>query len=282
MERWITRRPEVIPDVGDELDAHARIREVVADTGRRVASIIDPVVPTASFLASLADELAAARADEASVPHPELLDPEAYWEATVKPQGSYVRRTADEVLEYAEARILAHVAEAESELEAIVGRRAQSTSAADGATRAAVIDDIATHCQTLHHLVAGLIAVLPPADQLEIARQGYDDARRRRAVSDVETLKPIYLREAGGDENHQRFAEQQWTETFADRVSHRDLMLRAEVPWRHQELALIGYERVREHLEATVDDAVARLQQPLLEVGARLVRLYDTAATQSV
>lgn len=272
----------MIPDVGDELDAHARIREVVADTGRRVASIIDPVVPTASFLASLADELAAARADEASVPHPELLDPEAYWEATVKPQGSYVRRTADEVLEYAEARILAHVAEAESELEAIVGRRAQSTSAADGATRAAVIDDIATHCQTLHHLVAGLIAVLPPADQLEIARQGYDDARRRRAVSDVETLKPIYLREAGGDENHQRFAEQQWTETFADRVSHRDLMLRAEVPWRHQELALIGYERVREHLEATVDDAVARLQQPLLEVGARLVRLYDTAATQSV
>ena len=100
-------------------------------------------------------------------------------------------------------------------------------------------------------------------------------------MSDVEALKPMYMREAGGDEAHQRFAEQQWSETFADRVSHRDLMLRGEVPWRHQELAVVGYERTREQLEALIDETVTRLQQPLLEVGARLVRRYDSVSTPS-
>jgi hypothetical protein len=168
------------------------------------------------------------------------------------------------------------VTEAESELQVTVGEWARA-AATDGTSRAGVIDDIATHCQTLHHLMAELIRVMPSAQPLEAARQLLDETRRKRAIADVESLKSAYLREAGGDEAHQRFAEQQWSETFADRVSHRDLMLQGQVPWRHQELAVIGHERVREQIEAAIDEAVGRLQQPLLEVGARLVRYYDTA-----
>ena len=70
--------------------------------------------------------------------------------------------------------------------------------------------------------------------------------------------------------------------TFADRVTHRDLMLRGEVPWRHQELTVIGHERTREQLETMIDEVVTQLQQPLLEVGARLVRRYDSVTTPSV
>ena len=128
----------------------------------------------------------------------------------------------------------------------------------------------------LQQLVAGAVR------GLDLARQALDEARRQRAISDVEALKPMYLREAGGGEEHQQFAEQQWSETFADRVTHRGLMLRGEVPWRHQELTVIGHERAREQLETMIDEVVTRLQQPLLEVGARLVRRYDSVATPSI
>lgn len=262
-----------------ELQAHGRIREVIEDATRRVAAIVEPAVPTPSFLAALGDELNAAAADPSSVSHPELVDPDAYWEAAIKPQSQSVRRAVTAVLEYAESHIEAHLATAEAELEAMVDQRA--TAAPDPGERAEVIDDIASHCQVLHHLVAELIGILPPRDDLAVAHEALDEARRQRAVADVEALKPIYLREAGGDEEHQRFAEQQWSETFSDRVSHRDLMLRSEVPWRHQELAVVGHERTCDQLDTMVDEAVTRLQQPLLEVGARLVRRYDSVTSPS-
>lgn len=266
----------MIPDVGNETAAHTRIREVVEDARRRVEAIVEPATPSASFLASLGDELSAADADPESVPHPQLVDPQEYWDAAIKPQNQSVRRSVSAVLDYAESHIGAHVAAAEAELKVIISEQAAAVSPDDAGARAAVIDDIANHCQQLHHLVAELISVLPSREPLELARQALDEARRLRAVSDVEALKPMYLREAGGDEDHQQFAEQQWSETFADRVSYRDLMLRSEVPWRHQELAVIGHERTRDQFDALVDDVVARMQEPLLDVGARLVRCYDT------
>jgi len=272
----------VNPDVGDELDAHAHIREIVEDVGQRIAAIVEPAIPTASLLAALGDELSTASADPASVPHPELVDPDAYWEAAVKPQNQSVRRAVAAVLEYAESHISAQVVNAEAELAVKISERGATASSDDVGVRAGVIDDIASQCQVLHHLVAELIGTLPSRDQMDLARQALDEARRQRAISDVEALKPMYLQEAGGGEEHQQFAEQQWSETFADRVTHRGLMLRGEVPWRHQELVVIGHERTREQLETMIDEVVTRLQQPLLEVGARLVRRYDSVATPSV
>ena len=271
----------MIPDVGHELAAHARIREIVEDARERVNEILEPAIPTAAFLAALGDELAAAAADPSSVEHPELVDPDAYWEAAIKPQGQSVRRAVAAVMEYAEKRISSEVTMAEAELEVHIGERAAMASPDDANARAEVIDDIATHCQVLHHLVAELIGALPSQENHELAHQALDEARRQRAVSDVEALKPMYLREAGGDEAHQQFAEQQWSETFADRVAHRDQMLRSEVPWRHQELVVVGYDRTREQLETLIDETVIRLQQPLLEVGARLVRRYDSVSAPS-
>ena len=270
----------MIPDVGHELAAYARIREIVEDVRERVNEIVEPAIPSAAYLAALGDELAAASTDPSSVDHPELVDPEEYWAAAIKPQGQSVRRSVGAVMEYAEKRISAEVTMAEAELEAHIDERAAAASE-DANARGDVIDDIAAHCQVLHHLVAELIGVLPSREMVELAHQALDEARRQRAVSDVEALKPMYMREAGGDDAHQQFAEQQWSETFAERVSHRDLMLRGEIPWRHQELAVVGYDRTREQLETLIDETVTRLQQPLLEVGSRLVRRYDSVATAS-
>lgn len=265
----------MIDEAADELAARARIREVIDDARERVEAIVEPAIPTASFLAALAEELAAATRDPSSAEYPELVDPDAYWEAAVKPQSRSVKRSVGAVLEYAETHIAGQVAAAEVELGARVDQWAGTASPDDPMARGRVIDEIANECQSLHHLVAQLIGVLPPRDELQLAHDALDEARRQKAITDVEALKPVYLREAGGDEEHQRYAEQQWSETFADRVSHRDMLLRGEVPWRHQELAIVGQERTRDQLSEMVDAVVARLQQPLLEVGARLVRRYD-------
>ena len=102
---------------------------------------------------------------------------------------------------------------------------------------------------------------------------------RAQATTDVESLKGAYLRDAGGDETHQRFAEQQWSETVAERVNHRVSMLAAQAPWRHQEFAVVGYERARNEAERIVEESAVRLQTPLRSLQQLLLERFDTAVT---
>ena len=98
-------------------------------------------------------------------------------------------------------------------------------------------------------------------------------------MADVESLKAAYLRDAGGDDAHQQFAAQQWSETFAERVAHRHSMLAAQAPWRHQEFALVGYERARAEIDRIVEETTSRLQAPLRELRPLLLARFDAEVT---
>ncbi|MEQ8840551.1 MAG: hypothetical protein RIB98_06190 [Acidimicrobiales bacterium] len=252
-------------------------RAAIVDARERIGAILEPACPTPAFLAALREEVRRAVDDPESVPYPELADPEAYWEATVKPQSRSLRDRIAAILEWLEQRVITTMEVAESDLKSLVDTAAASSDINREAVRSALAQDIEARCLELHHQMAEVLDVLPSTDGLVEARNAADDAIRAHAGADVEGLETAYLREAGGDEAHQQFAAQQWSETFADRVAHRQSMLAAQAPWRHQEFALIGYERARAEVERLVQDATVRLQSPLREVQPLLLERYDAA-----
>lgn len=251
------------------------LRSAIDDAGARLAALLDPACPTANFLEALGAELSRAASDPESVPYPDLVDPDAYWNASVKPQSAALRRAAGDIIAWLEDRVVATMTVAEQDLKSMVETAAATAGLDPASARDELSDRIDRRCMALHHLLAEALHIVTPADRLIEARSAMESDLRVRATADVESLKAAYLREAGGDDAHQRFAAQQWSETFADRVVHREALLRSEIPWRHLELALVGFERTRAELEQLVEDAVARLQAPLLDMRALLVERFD-------
>ena len=253
----------------------AEFRTEIDGARGRIAAVLDPACPTADFLQALRAELERAQADPESVPYPELTDPDAYWEASVKPQAKALRTSSVAIVEWLEQRVVNTMEVAETDLKQLV-----EVSAADpGVNRQAARSELETRlrerCSALHHQMAELLEVLPSRDPLAAARAAHEDGLRAAAAADVDGLKAAYLRDAGGDDAHQRFAEQQWSETYADRVAHRMALLAAVSPWRHQELALTGYERAIAEVEALVEAAVTRLQAPLGGMTDLLLARFD-------
>lgn len=252
-------------------------RAAIDDARERIAAVLGPACPTAAFLVALRDEVERARAEPASVPYPELADPDAYWAATVGPQSRAVREAAVAIVHWLEERIITMIEGVESDLKALVDTAASDPGADPVTRRGAVEEEIAARCHDLHERMGEVLTVLPSFETIEEARRAGDESLRGRASDDVEGLKSAYLREAGGDENHQRFAAEQWAETFADRVAHRASMLAAQAPWRHQELALVGYERACAEVVRTVEATTARLQAPLVDLQRLLLERFDDA-----
>jgi len=251
-------------------------RSAIDDASARIAAVLDPACPTAEFLAALEAELRQAASDPASVPYPDLIDPESYWEASVKPQARAIRSSVVTILEWLESRVINTMEVAEADLKQMVDTAAADPGLEPETTRADLQVRLEERCGALRHQMAELLAVLPSREPLDSARSSYHESLRAAAASDVDGLKVAYLRDAGGDESHQRFAEQQWSETYSDRIAHREAMLSAATPWRHQELALVGYERARTEVEELVEAAVARLQAPLGGLTGLLIVRFDT------
>ena len=258
------------------------IRDAIDDAHERVAAVLVPACPTSAFLVALRDEVGRAVDDPESVPYPELADADTYWEATVKPQSRSIRDSAAAIVEWLEQRIITTMEVAETDLKSLVDSAAADPGPDPGASRATIAEEVDLRCLELHHQMAEVLHVLPELDALESARRSADEAILDQAGTDVERLKVAYLREAGGDDEHQAFAAQQWSETFADRVTHRYSMLAAQPPWRHQEFALIGYERACAEVERLVEEAARRLQSPLRDVQHLLLERYDTAVAAQV
>lgn len=255
------------------------LRAAIDDAGARIAAVLDPACPTASFLVALREELTRASTDPSSVPHPELVDPDSYWNASVKPQAIALNTTVAQIVTWLEERVIGIMEVAETSLKAMVDAAAEER--VDPAlVRADLADRIDARCMSLHHLMAEALAVVPDSASIEASRAALDEAVREQATEDVGALKDLYLREAGGDAEHQRFAEIQWAETLAERIAHRDALLRAEPPWRHQELALAGFEQTRAQVSAGVEEAVARLQTPLLEMRDLLLARFDARVAE--
>jgi len=250
-------------------------RSAIDDASARISAILDPARPTAEFLAALEAELLQAASDPASVPYPDLIDPESYWEASVKPQARAIRSSVVTIVEWLESRIINTMEAAEADLKQMVDTAAADPGLEPETTRADLRRRLEERCGALRHQMAELLAVLPSREPLDGVRSNYHDSLRSAATADVDGLKMAYLRDAGGDESHQRFAEQQWSETYSDRIAHREAMLSAATPWRHQELALVGYERARNEVEGVVEAAVARLQAPLGGITGLLIARFD-------
>ena len=276
-----------MPDVDEtcnaiESVAANELREAVDDARARTVALLEPACPTPAFLAALERELGAAATAPSSVPYPELLDPDAYWSASVKPHNEALHRSASEIVAWLVERVVTAMGAAEEDLKAIVEQAADD--ARDGnpaAVRAELRARVDQRCTALHNLLAEALTIVPPASMLGDAERVLGGQRRAQAAADVESLKVAYLREAGGDEAHQRYAAEEWAATFEERVDHREALLRGEVPWRHMELALVGFARLRDQLERVVGETVAGLQAPLVEMRDLLVQRYDELVASS-
>ena len=260
-----------------EVALTSEFRTAIDDARDRIAAVLEPACPTAAFLAALRDEVQRAVDDPSTVPYPELADPEAYWDATVKPQSRSLRDAVAAIVEWLEQRIITTMEVAETDLKVLVDSAAAEPGPDPAAMRVLIAQEVEARCLELHHQMAEVLSVLPPSTALAEARIAAEESVRVRATADVESLKTAYLRDAGGDDAHQQFAAQQWSETFAERVAHRHSMLGAQAPWRHQEFALVGYERARAEVESLVEETTVRLQSPLRDVQALLLERYDAA-----
>ncbi len=257
-------------------------RDAIEDARGRVTAVLEPACPTPAFLQALRSEVERAAAQPDAVPYPELADADTYWESTVKPQSRSLRDAVGAIVEWLEQRIITTMGVAETDLKSLVDAAAAEPGPDPAPLRAMIADEIDARCRELHHQMAEVLSVLPQSNPIQDARCCADEAMRARATSDVESLKAAYLRDAGGDESDQQFAEQQWSETFAERVAHRCSLLAAQGPWRHQEFALVGYERARTEAERIVEESASRLQAPLRGLHQLLLERYDSAVTTSV
>jgi len=250
------------------------LRDAVENARARIAAVLEPATPSEEFLSALAEEVRRAETAPDSVPYPELADPDRYWDASVIPQVRTLRERLEVIVEWLETRVIATMVVAERGLRLMVEAAVDSR---DPSARTALEAALTERCGELHAQMGDVATVLPDPEPLSRARRALVDAVQSQAAADVDSLRSHYLAEAAGDEAHQRFAEQQWAETYGDRVAHRAAMLAAVTPWRHQELALVGYERsvaaCVEDLEATV----VRLRTPLRDIPTLLLDEFDAA-----
>jgi len=253
-----------------------RLRDLIADASARIDAEMTPACPTAGFLNALADEISAAKTDPSSVPYPELLDPDAYWEASVRPLGAAMSSSVDKILSWLEAGVISIMEVAESDMKSAVDNAIFAGGADPSSVRASLADEIEKRCVELHHLMAEILTVVPGAEAQGLAREDFENRLQAQAVADVDALKPAYMEAAGGDQAHQRYAEQQWSETHGERVAYRQALLRAEAPWRHQEIALVGYERSSAQVMRATETVVERLQAPLADMSALIMQRYDS------
>jgi len=253
-----------------------RLREVISDAGRRIAAEIAPACPTPEFLGALATELESAQTAPESVPYPELVDPDSYWDVSVRPQGIALCTAVREILSWLESGVVSIMEVAEADMKVTVGLAISHAGSDPRAVRNVLEQEMDRRCLKLHHLMAEILTVVPSSGLLDESKVSLEIRRREQAVADVGRLRDAYLQAAGGDSAHQKFAEQQWSDTHADRVTHREALLRAEPPWRHQEIAIIGHDRVIASINHSVAEVVERLQAPLCDMATLLMQHFDS------
>jgi hypothetical protein len=219
----------------------ASVNRVVSVAGSHLAPLVEQSQPTPNLLKAIAEELS---------------------RAVVKPKSVKAGRR---ILAEAAEELKPAVSGAERELQAWVNFRAFETAehrAVDPHhTREVVVDEIAQLCQELHEIIVMVSVLRPPLEVVDAVQADLDDRRRKEAAKELQKTH-------SGDQ-------------LRDAVLHREAELRAEVPWRHQDLAIEAHRLVRETLGGDVDDMIEVVTQPILAIGERAVQLYDMVTTQS-
>jgi len=264
--------------------AIATVNRVVQVAGAPLAGIVEQAQPSPGLLRALAEELQRAVAKPKSVAHPELVDPDVYWQRSLWPQASAVVKAARALLVEVAAELQPTIPASEAEMQAWLNWRAYETQlqrAADPEhVRGLIVDEIASRCEELHH-IAEIVGVLrPPLDSLERLQSDLDDRRRKEAINDLKKSRGEYERQHQGMDS--RLVRQHWEDTFEQRVATREAELRATLPWRHQDLAIDAHRKVRLTLAHDIDDMIEDLTRPILEIGERLVQMYDQLVTVTI
>jgi hypothetical protein len=264
--------------------AIATVNRVVQVAGGPLASIVEQAQPSPGLLRALSDELQRAVAKPKSVAHPELVDPDVYWQRSLWPQATAVVKAARALLVEVAAELQPTIPAAEAEMQAWLNWRAYETQqhrAADpDHVRGLIVDEIAARCEELHHIIEMVGVLRPPLDSIERLQSELDDRRRKDAVNDLKKSKADYERQNSGIDA--RVLRQHWDDTFEQRVAIRDAELRAVLPWRHQDLAIDAHRKLRLALARDIDDMIEDLTRPILVIGERLVQMYDQLVTVSV
>ncbi|RMH70368.1 MAG: hypothetical protein D6683_15390, partial [Actinomyces sp.] len=143
----------------------AAVRGAVSEARERLASVVDADRPTTDYLDALREEVVTGLADPGAAAYPELLDPAAFWTASIAPRIRAVRRAAKALLGSLEETIVDVMGRAETELKSLVDEAASSPDAA--ARRAEVVDRVGDRLVRLHHLMAEVLTVVPDRESLE-------------------------------------------------------------------------------------------------------------------
>lgn len=268
--------------LGPLLGSGAALDLLVGEASPEVEGRIETARPTMKYLKALGDELLLAQRSPGSVPYPELVDPDTYWSKAAWPQAAAVVAAVRDYLTELEPRIEMIMIGAEADMKGWVNQLVfdgTETAGPEDDPRESVINAIVERCEQFDGMIRAVGSIAPSEAPLASLRIEFEAARVRSAGAEVKKLRGPYLRQAGGDPEHQRRAKEEWQSTFDDRAGHRAVELQAELPWRHQELTIEAHERAHEAIIADIDSMIERLTAGLMAIGERLVLLYDQART---
>lgn len=253
---------------------------VLSVGGPCLSRIFHDAAPTPALMRALAEAVRRAEADPRAVEHPELVDPDAYWTQAAWPRARAAVKQARAVLIECVEEVAVAVGNAPHALEAWLRAHLASTPDArradPAAARDAAIDGLIERCQELHRAVERLGLLRDAIEPVAATRADIDTARRRRAEDEVRRSREE-VEHAHADLGRDEF-NAWWTATFDARVAARDAALRADPPYRHQELALAAHEQARAAIDHDITAMIAQLTAPILGFGQAMVARYDEFA----
>lgn len=240
-------------------------------------SLVRRGAPTPATMRALAEELNRALSDPRRVSHPELVDPQVFWEKSAWPQAAAIVKNARGALLAIAEELATVVSGSEQVLDAWLAAQIEASAAqpdhSPDAARDAAVDAIVSHCEALHRLIARLEGLAPGDAHLRDARTVVDEARHRHAEQSTHAQREVESRSV--DESHRAAFERAWSEGLAQDIAVRSEELRATAPYRHQDLLLIAHQKAAEAIADDIEALVQELTEPILGIGERMVRRYD-------
>ena len=231
------------------------VEHVVSVAAPALAGHFEAALPTPQILRTLADEVRKAMTSPRAVAHPELADPDAYWQLSAFPQAASLVRQLRGVLVEVAGELAPVVERSQPDfgtwLLSVAAYEAPRRRVDPDASRDAVIDEIAGMCGVLHEIVAGIRRIVPVETSIEARRGALAEARRKQ-VEDI-------------------------AKRTGERAEAIDARLRHEPPHRHQDLLLDAFALAHESLRDDVEAMIVQLTEPIFALGERMVLGYGDA-----
>ncbi len=260
-----------VPPGGDD-----SIAAVVTAVRREVQDLVDGASPTPDFLRKLGDSLMAA---QRTGDRPAVVDPDRFWTETLWPRARELGSKVEAILARGMTEIRGLIVGIESEMTGWAKQMAWEASASGAVAegRVAAIDAIAERLESLHDAVAVFAGAGPDSRVIDSTRAVFHEHLTRASHDAVRKERRPYLAAAGPDPQAQRLAELQWDALVPDRLTQHQAAVRAQLPWRHQEMSLHAMAEAVVRLCQLSQEMAERLTAPLFPMGERVVLAFDDA-----